>query len=253
MAGFVLVWGTRIKEEPIGSVAIDCPACGERVIADTFRVLKASHLYFIRGKYKEVQKYVKCRLCAVPSELPERAIPKSSPSSNIITPSANFIKESNPELINTSTPSSDEDLNITDGISRHVLSLFQGIFQEINKQKSSSKAAGNAEGLILIVLMAGLILSMLLYEKFNNPQIFLTTLWSLTIILVIFFYKFQFILMFKAAHNYLNLHIQRYLEFKKMTFQDLLEMSTGLRGEFKIVAKYLSWAKTKIELVRYSD
>lgn len=244
MSGFVLVWGTRVKEEPIGAIAIDCPACGERVIADTFKVLQASHLYFIRGKYKEVQKYAKCRLCAVPSAFPEKAIPKSSPEINNVIPSKDFINETNPSLNNLQPAVSNISSDVN-GIPKHLLSLFQGIFYEVMKQKSSSKAAGNAEGLIMIVLIAGLILSMLLLNKFSNTKIFLTVLWSITIMLVVFFYKYQFILMFKAAHKYLNLHIQRYLEFKSMQYKDLLKTSSLLKGESKIVSKYLSWAENK--------
>jgi len=143
MSGFVLVWGNRVKEEPIGSIAINCPACGERVIADTFRVLKASHLYFIRGRFKEVQKYVRCRLCAVPSELPQETNPKQPPSSFDLTPSNEFIKDTNPQIINVTPKTSDQSGNSENVVPRHVLALFHGIFHEINKQKSSSKAAGN--------------------------------------------------------------------------------------------------------------
>lgn len=253
MADFVIVWGTRVKEEPAGSVAIDCPVCGERVIADTFKVLKASHLYFIRGKYKEAQRYVRCRLCGVPSELPYQANSETSPEFNVIVPSNNFINETNPGLSKLSSKPSDKVFNVPDGSQRHIFALFQGIFYEINKQKSSSKAAGNAEGLIMIVLMTGLLLSMFLYEKFSSPQIFLTTLWTATILLVIIFYRFQFILMFKAAHKYLSLHVQRYLEFENMNYQDLLKKSFELGGELKVVKKYLSWAETKIKPDSHTD
>jgi hypothetical protein len=153
MSGFVLVWGTRIKEELIGSIAIDCPFCGERVIADSFKVLKAPHLYFIRGKFKEIQRYAKCRLCAVPSQLPKATTPKSPPEPNIVSPSKDFIRETNPKLEEIPARNAQKNLDDSEGIPKHISALYQGIFHEINKQKSSSKAAGNAEGLIMIVLM----------------------------------------------------------------------------------------------------
>ena len=123
MSGFVIVWGNRIKEELMGSIAIDCPVCGERVVADAFKVFKAPHLYFIRGKYVEIQRYAKCRLCAVPSQLPKETIPKLPPEPNIVNPPQNFIRETNPLLEKTPIGIAQVKSASSDAIQRHVLSL----------------------------------------------------------------------------------------------------------------------------------
>jgi hypothetical protein len=134
----------------------------------------------------------------------------------------------------------------------YSLSLFNGIYNEIDGLKSSVRTNGNAEGLIFIVLLGALFLSMFLYDKFSNhTALFWGTLWAIAAIMVVFLFRWQGSLRFKAAHKYLNIHLQRYMEYKHIRIQDLNSLSSGLKGEFKVVRKYLSWAAKRIDPDKY--
>ena len=130
-----IIWGTKVKTEPVGSVAIDCPYCGERVIGDAFRVLKASHVYYIRGKYREVQRYARCRLCAGCSEISNEITPAVLNQQNALFPTDDFILKTNPPLVDAPNPGTcfyDQNLS-QDEI--HTFSLFNGIYNEIDSLK----------------------------------------------------------------------------------------------------------------------
>lgn len=248
----VVVWGTKVKTEPIGSVAIDCPFCGERVIGDAFRVLKASHVYYIRGKYREVQRYARCRLCAGCSEISNAITPAVFNQHNALFPTDDFISKTNPRLADTLKPGTSIYGQHLSQDEIHTFSLFNGIYNEIDSLKSSVRTNGNAEGLIFIVLLSALFLSMFLYDKFSNhTALFLTTLWTIATIIVVFLFRWQSSLRFNAAHKYLNIHLQRYMEYKHIRMQDLISLSSGLKGEFKVVRKYLSWAENRIDPKKY--
>jgi hypothetical protein len=129
----------------------------------------------------------------------------------------------------------------------YSLSLFNGIYNEIDSLKSSVRTNGNAEDLIFIVLLGALFLSMFLYDKFPNyTALFLGKLWAIAAIMVVFLFRRQGSLRFKAAHKYLNIHLQRYMEYKHIRMQDLIDLSSGLKGESKVVRKYLLWAEKRI-------
>jgi hypothetical protein len=49
--------------------------------------------------------------------------------------------------------------------------------------------------------------------------------------------------MFKAAHKYLNIHIQRFMEFKHVQLRDLIGHASTMKGELKIIEKYLCGRK----------
>jgi hypothetical protein len=179
--------------------------------------------------------------------LPTTAKPEVFKQLNIIFPTNGFISRTNPALIDKPKP---ENSNYPKSLekTRHVLSLFHGILGEINSHKSSSKAAGNAEGIILLILMASLFLSMFLYDKFpNHTGLFLITLWTIALFLIIYFFRLQSTLMFKAAHQSLNIHIQRFMEFKHVQLRDLISQASTMKGEFKIVKRYLLWAEKRID------
>ncbi len=248
----VIVWGTKVKTEPVGSVAIDCPFCGERVIGDAFRVLKASHVYYIRGKYREVQRYARCRLCAGCSEISNAITPAVLNQQNALFPTDDFILKTNPPLADAPKPGTSVYGQHLSQDEIHTFSLFNGIYNEIDRLKSSVRANGNAEGLIFIVLLCALFLSMFLYDKFSNhTALFLGTLWTIATILVIFLFRWQSSLRFKAAHKFLNIHLQRYMEYKHIRIQDLIRLSSVLKGEFKVVRQYLSWAENRIDPKKY--
>lgn len=238
---FVFVWGTRVKEDKLGAIAIDCPICGERVISDCFVVYKASHMYFIRGKFKEVGRYLRCRLCLNASRLPDSVSTKVS-SPDQIVPSMEFIKDTNPNLLEGDKQELKFDNEFPVGVTRLRWALCNGILQAIRGQNNSSKAAGNAEGLIIMVLMVALFSSMLVYHRFQqSPMIPLAILIALTVSLVGALYVLQDILMFRAVYKLINKDIQRYLYHQNENYNVLLNCAVSLGRPFKKVAKYLKW------------
>jgi hypothetical protein len=85
---------------------------------------------------------------------------------------------------------------------------------------------------------------MALFDKFpNHTGLFLTTRLTIALFLIIYFYRLQSTLMFKAAHKYLNIHIQRFMEFKHVQLRDLIGHASTMKGELKIIEKYLCGRK----------
>lgn len=58
-----VMWGTKERDETVGAMAMDCPACFERTVADVCVISQASHVYFIAGRFRETARYAICRLC----------------------------------------------------------------------------------------------------------------------------------------------------------------------------------------------
>ena len=119
-----------------GAIALACPWCAEITVADQFVLTRAHHIYFLEGIPKEVSKYVRCRLCAMPSELPNGAAPSREPLKHPhdVLASEAFIAKTNQKI---SRAEKTELAPLPDNIPRTEAAFFQAVLHL--KRQSSTK------------------------------------------------------------------------------------------------------------------
>ena len=245
MTVFAFVWGKRIKEEILGVTAMDCPACGQRVIADVIDVYKATHVYFIRGKYKKVASVVRCRLCVIEfDDIPTNFKIAPVTEGFNIEPTKGLIKETNPELLNTTPTPLPLHFELPQDVRRHQWAFLLAIDQHIEKETSSGGAAGNAQGLFILVGMAALFGSMLLYSRYKDSSSVPLVLLVLTVaVLFYLIYQLQDLLIFSAVHDKFRDYLIRYMVYTSDKISDLILCSKFLGSHFKKVHKYLKYVE----------
>jgi hypothetical protein len=83
---FFIVWGTKVRTRHIDYRGDFCPGCLRLARFKTLAVDKASHVYYIRGPYREVLQYAECPVCATQIRLPSTSAPTGSaaPDASVI-------------------------------------------------------------------------------------------------------------------------------------------------------------------------
>jgi hypothetical protein len=79
---FFIVWGTKVRTRLIDYRGDFCPGCLRLARFKAMAVDKASHVYYIRGAYREALRYAECPVCATQIRLPSTSPPSEPASAN---------------------------------------------------------------------------------------------------------------------------------------------------------------------------
>jgi hypothetical protein len=83
---FFIVWGTKVRTRHLDYRGDFCPACLRLTKFKVLAIDKASHLYYIRGPYREVLQYAECPVCATQIRLPSTSASTepASPNASVV-------------------------------------------------------------------------------------------------------------------------------------------------------------------------
>jgi hypothetical protein len=83
---FFIVWGTKVRRRHVAYRGDFCPGCLRLAKFKVLAIDKASHVYYIRGPYREVLQYAECPVCATQIRLPSTAAPTepASPHASVV-------------------------------------------------------------------------------------------------------------------------------------------------------------------------
>jgi hypothetical protein len=66
---FIILWGTKVRKEPLGAVGEWCHTCGKVRVFDVVKYHRASHLYYITiGRWKHISTLRECWRCGATYE-----------------------------------------------------------------------------------------------------------------------------------------------------------------------------------------
>ncbi len=92
-----IVWGNKTFSDKGEATALNCPCCGEKVIADEMILKKSWHIYYISYKTMELGRYARCRFCGFCAELPPSAKPQKIDNDTFIARDE-IINQTNPTM-----------------------------------------------------------------------------------------------------------------------------------------------------------
>ncbi|HEV8001913.1 MAG TPA: hypothetical protein VGP63_18645 [Planctomycetaceae bacterium] len=83
---FFIVWGTKVRTRHVDYRGDFCPGCLRLAKFKVLAIDKASHVYYIRGPYREVLQYAECPVCATQIRLPSTSVPAepTSPGDSVV-------------------------------------------------------------------------------------------------------------------------------------------------------------------------
>lgn len=245
---FVIVWGTRVREVDLGSAGFYCAWCGEVTLGDCVRVDEASHVYFIRGSFKEKGRYLRCRLCAIPQDIPDPDLRPTQVQEDVVWPSRELLMATNPVLAanpHEAFPLEDE---LPPGINRRQWALLSGLESAMAREGAEDRSGGNILG--LVVLSGFACVGSLIYIVMEGPdggRWPWVCFWAAgTGLLSYLLYRLNRWMIFRATFRRYGTCLKRHLRATTLPMVTLQQAAEALGKRGREIRRFLDWAAPRM-------
>lgn len=151
---FAVVWGTRVREARLGSIGYRCELCGELAVGDCFSVETADHVYYIRGKYRETARFVRCRACGSELEPPGPDLFPEEVDEATVLAAEEFVARTNPAQSGSGGTPLLELGELPAGVTRHQCAMIHAIRMAMDREAADDRVGGNMKGLVILATFA---------------------------------------------------------------------------------------------------
>jgi hypothetical protein len=245
-----VVWGTKVKEEEGGVLAMRCPFCGELTVGDELVFSKASHVYFISGSYKEYARLARCRLCGIPTSMSDNMRAVDGTTVNQVVPDADLIERTNPDVEQQRVP---EITDLPEGVGRQQWAFLVGLGQAMAEKSKNLSGWTGALGIAMSIVL--LVLGISLTVKYgptryfeNSPLLAIGGVLVPVVIALLWVWRIHRKLVDRALPQEMSEPLRRFLDYTGTTYDDLLLAAAALGRDGRKAYGHLDRARWRYGL-----
>ncbi len=245
---FAIVWGTKIREVDLGSVGLNCAWCGEVTVGDCVRVDEASHVYYIRGKFKEKGRYLRCRLCAIAQGVTEPDLKPERINEEMVWPSREILAATNPVLAAHPHEPAPLDGELPPGINRRQWAFLSGLESAMERERAEDRVGGNIQGLVVLSAIAcvGLLIYIVMQVPDGSRWPWVCVWAAGTGLLSYMLYRLNRWMLFRATFRRYGPHLKRHLRATVAPMATLQKAAEALGKSRRDIRRFLDWAASRV-------
>jgi hypothetical protein len=245
---FVFVWGTRVREIDKGSVGFQCAYCCEVVVGDCVSVEVANHVYFIRGRFKERSRYIRCRLCGIGQDIADYGLLPEQMAEDQVWPSADALARTNPSQAGAPLGACVPESDLPGGITRRQWALLSGLEAALEREAADDRVGGNTEGLVSISALGviGSLVAIWVKVPEGNRSPALLLMLTGWIVVAFGIYRLHGWMLFRATLRRFGPHLRRHLRATGDSLE-MLRIAADLMGKpARRLQCFLEWAARRM-------